>query len=105
MQRLLVQIPRAIDLWRQHAGQPVRRHRTQHTVVDGAKFGCWVDRVAALDPSVIVGAHGPMLSGRSIDAALERMRHLQDAPLASMPGQDVLEQLIAMFDRPALVPA
>jgi flavorubredoxin len=74
-----------------------------HTVVDATKFGTWVDRVAELRPTAVVGAHGPLLSGASIDVALERMRRLPDAPLAAMPGQDVLEQLIAMFDAP--VPA
>jgi len=75
-----------------------------HTVVDAAKFGRWVDRVAELRPAAMVGAHGPVLSGPSIDVALGRMRRLPDAPLAAMPGQDVLEQLIAMLDAPVPAP-
>ena len=35
-----------------------------HEVVDATKFGAGCDRVATLRPSVIVGAHGPQLSGR-----------------------------------------
>ncbi|MET0146893.1 MAG: MBL fold metallo-hydrolase [Ilumatobacteraceae bacterium] len=70
-----------------------------HEVVDATKFGRWVDRVAALHPTVMVGAHGPMLSGASIGLAFERMRHLPGAPVAAMPDQNVLEQLIAMFDQ------
>jgi flavorubredoxin len=65
-----------------------------HEVVDPAKFDRSVDRVAALAPSVIVGAHGPQLTGASIDLAIERMRTLPSMAPAALPGQDVLDQLL-----------
>jgi flavorubredoxin len=68
-----------------------------HEVVDPAKFGGWVDRVAALQPSVIVGAHGPQLTGPSIDLALDRMRTLPDAPVAQLPGQSALDEMLSML--------
>ena len=68
-----------------------------HEVVDPVKFGGWVDRIAELAPSVIVGAHGPQLTGSSIGLALERMRMLPDMPVAPLPDQGVLDQLLGML--------
>ena len=67
-----------------------------HTVVDPVKFGGWVDRVAALQPKFIVGCHGPVISGEHVDIALDRVRGLPDAPEAVLPGQPVLDDIIAM---------
>lgn len=69
-----------------------------HTVADPVKFGSSVDRVTDLEPQVLVGSHGPMITGDHIDIALERMRELPDAPLAEMPGQPVLDEIVAMLD-------
>jgi flavorubredoxin len=68
-----------------------------HEVVDTAKFQVWVDRVADLAPSVIVGAHGPQLTGASIDLALSRMRTLPELPVAPLPDQHVLDEILAML--------
>ena len=68
-----------------------------HEVVDPAKFGRWVDRVAELAPSVIVGAHGPQMTGTSIGLALERMRMLPEMPVAPLPDQGVLDQIVSML--------
>jgi|HigsolmetaAR202D_1030399.scaffolds.fasta_scaffold42958_1 flavorubredoxin len=69
-----------------------------HEIVDPAKFDRWVDRVADLDPTVIVGAHGPQLTGASIGAALERMRSLPSMPVAPLPDQHALDEIIAMLE-------
>ena len=68
-----------------------------HEIVDPAKFDTWVDRVAELGPTVIVGAHGPQLTGSHIDLALERMRTLPGMPVAPLPDQGVLDQILAML--------
>jgi flavorubredoxin len=68
-----------------------------HEVVDPTKFDGWVDRVAALDPSVIVGAHGPQLTGSHIDLAVDRMRKLPATPVAPLPDQRVLEQILGLL--------
>jgi flavorubredoxin len=68
-----------------------------HEVVDGGRFGRWVDRIAALDARVVVGAHGPQLTGDSIDLAIARMRTLPDMPVAALPGQPVLDQILSML--------
>jgi hypothetical protein len=69
-----------------------------HEVVDPAKFDVWVDRIVELAPKVIVGAHGPKLTGASIDLALERMRALPAMPVAPLPDQSVLDQILSMLE-------
>jgi flavorubredoxin len=66
-----------------------------HTVADPAKFGAAVDRIAALEPSVIASAHGPVVGGTSIGPTLERMRGLPDLGAARHPGPDVFDRLPA----------
>jgi hypothetical protein len=68
-----------------------------HEVVDPTKFDAWVDRVAALDASVIVGAHGPQLTGSHIDLAIDRMRKLPATAVAPLPDQRVLDQILGML--------
>jgi len=68
-----------------------------HEIVDPTKFQRWVDRVAALAPSVVVGAHGPQLTGASIDEAIARTRTLPEMPAAPWPGQPMLDEILAMM--------
>jgi hypothetical protein len=66
-----------------------------HSVVDRERFGSWIDRIAALSPTVIASAHGPALLGGSVDLALEAMRRLPDLP-AVAPGWDFLDELTSI---------
>jgi flavorubredoxin len=68
-----------------------------HEIVDPVKFDTWVDRVVTLDPTVIVGAHGPQLTGSHIDLAVDRMRKLPATPVAPLPDQGTLDQILAML--------
>lgn len=63
-------------------------------------FGRWVDRVAALSPHVIVGAHGPMISGPAISTALARLRGLPGSEQPVCPGQPALEEVIELLAAP-----
>jgi flavorubredoxin len=45
-------------------------------IVDAVQFGRWIDEVAALEPTAIASAHGPLLVGESIDIAIEQLRHV-----------------------------
>jgi flavorubredoxin len=49
-------------------------------VTDPVLFGRWLGRIADLAPTSIAGAHGPLLAGRAIEMAIERML---DLPLRS----------------------
>jgi flavorubredoxin len=68
-----------------------------HEIVDPVRFDTWVDRVARLEATVIAGAHGPQLTGSHIDLAIDRMRRLPGSPVASMPDQRVLEQILEVL--------
>ena len=44
-------------------------------IVDPARFDEWVERVVALDPTVVTSAHGPVVRGDSVRRALDCLRH------------------------------
>jgi flavorubredoxin len=69
-----------------------------HEVVDAARFDRWVDRVEALEATVVVGAHGPQLTGSHIDVALQRMRALPSMPVAPLPDQHALDQILSLLE-------
>jgi flavorubredoxin len=62
--------------------------------VDPAKHATNVRSVAALDPQVIVGGHGPVLRASMIDLAFELLGELPAMPYVESPGQAVLDQLL-----------
>jgi flavorubredoxin len=66
-------------------------------VASPAAFGRWVDRVDGLGASVIVGAHGPVLSGPTIDTALSRLRRLPGTELPPSLDQPALEDVLALI--------
>lgn len=66
-------------------------------IVAPAPFDRWVDRVADLRPTVIVGAHRPMMSGDAIDTALARLRRLPGSEQPVCPGQPALDEVIALL--------
>ena len=68
-----------------------------HEIVDPVKFDAWVDRVVSLDATVVVGAHGPQLTGSHIDLAIDRMRKLPATPVAPLPDQGTLDQLLGIL--------
>jgi len=68
-----------------------------HEIVDPVKFDAWVDRVARLEATVIAGAHGPQLTGSHIDLAIDRMRKLPATPLAPMPDQHALDEILRLL--------
>jgi flavorubredoxin len=68
-----------------------------HEIVDPVRFDAWVDRVVNLDATVIVGAHGPQLTGSHIDLAIDRMRKLPATPVAPQPDQGTLEEILRLL--------
>ena len=66
-----------------------------HAMLDERKFGLSVDRVANLNPKVIATAHGPVITGDQIGQVLDLSRLMPNAPVAEMPGQAVLEEIVA----------
>ena len=50
--------------------------------------------VADLDPTVIAGCHTPVIGVDRVDAALELMFQILDAPKIPLPDQAVLDEII-----------
>jgi flavorubredoxin len=65
--------------------------------VDPDRFAAHVARSRALDPDVVVSAHGPILRGDRIDDAYRRTLAFAGQPVAPMPGQETLDEMLAMF--------
>ncbi|MDQ3896795.1 MAG: MBL fold metallo-hydrolase [Actinomycetota bacterium] len=71
-----------------------------HRWLDGAKYGSHLARVRSLRSSVVASAHGPALKGDQIGTALDLLAQLPDLPAAPVPGQEVLEALVAFITSP-----
>jgi flavorubredoxin len=63
------------------------------TIADERKYQASVDRIAALDPSVIVGCHTPVIGRAAVGHALDAARRSPNAEVAPQPDQDVLDQI------------
>jgi len=73
-----------------------------HMFLDPERYGRHVDSVAALQPSVIASAHGPVLNRQpDIDDAFARVRAMAGQPRVMPPGQETLDEMLAA----ALLPA
>lgn len=63
------------------------------TMVDDARFQATVDRVAALEPSVMAGCHTPAIRGERVARAIATTRTVPTAIVPPQPDQAVLEQI------------
>jgi flavorubredoxin len=68
-----------------------------HTMLDPVKYNKHVDRVAELDLQVVAGGHSPLTTGPQIRKAIEMLRQLPFQPEAQLPGQDVLDMILAQI--------
>ncbi|MCW5610785.1 MAG: MBL fold metallo-hydrolase [Rubrivivax sp.] len=66
-----------------------------HPWLDRAAYNRHVDSVEAFGARVVASAHGPVLRGQRLDDAFDRVRGLAGAPLIPLPGQELLDELIA----------
>jgi flavorubredoxin len=66
-----------------------------HAWLDRATYGRHVDAVEAFGATTVASAHGPVLRGERLDDAFDRLRGLAGAPIIPMPGQELLDDLIA----------
>lgn len=63
-------------------------------LVDDTRFQPTVDRVAALDPTVIAGCHTPAISGQRVHDAIAAARRSPTAAFPPEPDQAVLDELL-----------
>ncbi|WP_298828441.1 MBL fold metallo-hydrolase [uncultured Piscinibacter sp.] len=66
-----------------------------HAWLDRAAYARHVDAVEAFGARTVASAHGPVLRGRQLDNAFDRLRGLAGAPAIPTPGQELLDELIA----------
>lgn len=66
-----------------------------HAWLDRDSFGRHVDAVERLGARTVASAHGPVLRGAALDDAFDRVRGLAGAPIIPLPGQELLDSLVA----------
>ena len=66
-----------------------------HAWLDRDSFGRHVDAVERLGARTVASAHGPVLRGAALDDAFDRVRGLAGAPIIPLPGQELLDTLVA----------
>ena len=66
-----------------------------HQWLDPVRYSAHLDDVESLGILTVASAHGPVHTGDTIHAAFDRVRALAGRPIVPMPGQDVLDQIIA----------
>ena len=70
------------------------------TWTDPVKYNQVVDRVQKLDITTIAACHSPVIEGEYIDKAFARIRELATLDLPDLPGQSVLDEIIAATAAP-----
>jgi flavorubredoxin len=66
-------------------------------LVDDAKYQRTVDRVADLDPTVLVGCHTPVIRGGHVAQAIQQTRLAPVAAFDPEPDQSVLDEIQRMI--------
>lgn len=66
-----------------------------HQWLDESKYAAHVHRIRSLEPVATASAHGPVLRGKDIDDAFERVVALAGQPIVEPPGQPALEEMLA----------
>jgi flavorubredoxin len=65
------------------------------TMTDPAKYHAHVDRTQRLDITTIAACHSPVIEGPYIEKAFERIRQLPSLDLPDLPGQSILDEIVA----------
>jgi flavorubredoxin len=66
-----------------------------HAWLDRLSYHRHVDAVERMGATTVASAHGPVLRGERLDDAFDRLRGLAGIPIIPMPGQELLDELIA----------
>jgi flavorubredoxin len=65
------------------------------TMTDPAKYHAHVDRTQSLDITTIAACHSPVIEGPYIEKAFARIRELPLLDLPDLPGQSILDEIVA----------
>jgi flavorubredoxin len=66
-----------------------------HAWLDRAVYGRHIDAVESFGARTVASAHGPVLRDERLDDAFDRLRGLAGTPIIPLPGQELLDELIA----------
>jgi len=66
-------------------------------LVDAVKYNNTVCRLASLDIKTIISGHGPAIHGDYVNSAIDMLMDLPGQEPAKLPGQETLDQIIAML--------
>jgi flavorubredoxin len=70
------------------------------SMVDGDKYGRYVDGAQNLDIKTVACCHSPIIEGEFIERAFARVRQLPTLDALPLPDQSVLDEIIATIARP-----
>ena len=70
------------------------------TLTDPVKFGYHVDKAQGLDITTIAACHSPVIEGPFIAKAFDRIRELPTLDLPDLPGQSILDEIVAATAMP-----
>jgi len=70
------------------------------SMVDGEKYGRYVDGVQNLDINTVACCHSPVIEGPLIERAFARIRQLPSLDPIALPDQSILDQIVAASAQP-----
>ena len=65
------------------------------SMVDEAAYGRAIDRVERLGATTIASCHSPTITGGNIRPAIDMLREVPSVPPIAVPGQELLDEIIA----------
>lgn len=74
------------------------------SMVDASKFHTSVDRLARMGITSIASCHSPTITGANVARAFSMLHEVVDVPAITVPGQELLDQIIAMAELELVAP-
>lgn len=68
-------------------------------MVDRSMYRSSVERVASMGITTVASCHSPSITGGNVGTAFQMLRDVADVPPIQVPGQDLLDIMIAMGER------
>lgn len=75
------------------------------TMLDPSKYGAFVDGLQRLDITTIAACHSPVIEGDLIEQAFSYVRTFPGIEPPVLPGQPILEQIVAATSQPVTATA
>jgi flavorubredoxin len=66
-------------------------------IVDAVKYNKTVCRLSSLDIKTVIGGHSPAIHADYVNSALDMLMDLPGQEPAKLPGQETLDQIVAMM--------